>query len=320
MAFRATCIFVFAGVASSRRTVTQRLYANENEELSANMTETLLTADAVEMCGVPSAKTLAHLDEPCNNNNKRGGEPEALRVITPLIGQNDGPYRHPPNRLYVCNPDSKLRGVMYKEGKKPVKIKTNKALAKVAADLFGNRLYALEEKYPKDTITRSNGNTERANGKSVDPWHLWCLDMHGNFVIGPEVQNGIIYKHGDLTPGNKPWERPTKGMKKQGESHTSGQYRGLGRAGGELQFRKGQPPLLQDESSYAGFRVLPETINKNSNKPTHEKVTSGRASPTLGTCAMRRLKEYLLGPVKFPLGKTQVAAVYYDPKKRFEQV
>jgi len=279
-----------------------------------------MTADAVEVCGAPSDKTLVHLDEPCKNNNKRGNEPEALRVVTPLIGQDDGPYRHPPNRLYVCNPDSKLRGMIYKKGKKPVKIWTNKELKKVAAQLFGNKLYELEKKYPKDTITRSNGNKVPAKGKNIDPWHLWCLDMDGNFVIGPEVQDGIIYKHGDLTPGNKPWERPKRGAKKQGERHTSGKHRGLGRAGGELQFRTGKAPLLQDESSYAGFRVLPDTINKNSNKPPHEQVKSGRASPTLGTCAMKRLKDYLRGPMHFPLGKTKVAAVFYDPKKRFEHV
>merc|ERR1719246_369698 len=107
-----------------------------------------------------------------------------------------------------------------------------------------------------------------------------------------------------------PWTRPERGPRHpiEGEERLSGQYRGLGRAGGELHFRPGQPPLLQDESSYSSYRILADTIDTDRKELTPKRrVYTGDRTPVLGTCTMKRLKEYLAGPVGFPLDAVEVA-------------
>jgi len=60
------------------------------------------------------------------------------------------------------------------------------------------------------------------------------VDAAGNFIIAPEAQNDVKYQHGDLVPGRTPFKRALKSSLKLAEKYHTGDYRGVARAGGEI--------------------------------------------------------------------------------------
>jgi hypothetical protein len=357
--------------------------ALENLELSleTNATDALLNMDAVEVCGSPLRKHLDNFDSSCP-----GGQGGNLRVITAACGQGDGPYRLPKNRLYVCNPNSKLKGALFKQGESPKAIKSTGELNGIMKTLFAGRLFKWETSCPGNRCKRRNGKRMKA-GKP-HRFYLWVLDMDGNWVTGPETQEGgHILKHGDFTPGEYPWKRPKSsllqdseqdlaegetaeqdavieqdtvieedefeeteeelqavateleagwGKKKSTsvpkEKRMGGNFRGLARAGGEIRFHpefgaSRNYALIEDSSGYANFRVVAKGLDPGrhmsvSSAKSHVKSAfqSGRKHQTLGRCAMKRLKDYFQGPLGLSLSGAKVAAVFFDPSRRYEHV
>jgi hypothetical protein len=365
--------------------------ALENLELSleANSTDALLNMDAVEVCGSPDKKHLNNFDSPCPSG--KGGN---LRIITAAVGQGDGPYLLPKNRLYVCNPNSKLKGALFKEGQPPKAIQSMGELESTMKTLFAGNLFEWMTAYP-------GGAAKRRNGRKMKPgkphrFYLWVLDMDGNWVTGPENQEGYILKHGDFTPGEYPWKRPKASLLQDSEQaladgetaeqdeaidqdavieedefeqtdeelqavaaemeagwgprrrrsessgggggsipkerRMGGNFRGLARAGGEIRFHpefgaSHSYALIEDSSGYANFRVVASGLDPGrsmSVSKTKEYVKnafkSGKKHTTLGVCAMKRLKDYLQGPVGLSLSGAKVAAVFFDPGRRYVHV
>merc|ERR1719162_730056 len=115
-------------------------------------------------------------------------------------------------------------------------------------------------------------------------------------------------------------------------------YRGLARGGGEIRFfdasrsLAGPPtfgptegmPLIEDSSGYANFRIVADGLDPGREMDVSEAkafVKTGQKHETLGTCAMKRLKDYLEGPVGMQLeGHTTVAAVYFLPHRTYVRV
>jgi len=359
--------------------------ALEDLELSleTNATDALLNMDAVEVCGEPLKKHLDNFDAPCPGGSGQGGN---LRIITAAVGQGDGPYRLPKNRLYVCNPNSKLKGAIFKEGQAPKAIKSAGELESTMKTLFAGRLFKWETSCPGNRCKRRNGKSMKA-GKP-HRFYLWVLDMNGNWITGPETQEGgHILKHGDFTPGEYPWKRPKAsllqdseqavaedetaeedavieqdtvieedefeeteeelqalaaemeagwGKKKKSSSGASvpkekrmgGNFRGLARAGGELRFAPefGASPnyaLIEDSSGYANCRRVAKGLDPGrsmSVASAKAHVKNSRKHTTLGKCAMKRLKDYLHGPMGLSLSGAKVAAVFFDPKRRYVHV
>jgi len=190
--------------------------ALENLELSleTNATDALLNMDAVEVCGSPLRKHLDNFDSSCPGGSGQGGN---LRVITAAVGQGDGPYRLPKNRLYVCNPNSKLKGALFKQGESPKAIKSADELESTMKTLFAGKLFKWETSFPGGRGKRRNGKLARKPAKP-NRFYLWVLDMDGNWITGPETQEGgFLLKHGDFTPGEYPWKRPKASLLEDSE-------------------------------------------------------------------------------------------------------
>jgi hypothetical protein len=354
----------------------------ENLELSlqANSTDALLNMDAVEVCGEPLQKYIDHFESACTEGN--GGN---LRLITASVGQGDGPYRLPKNRLVVCNPNAKLKGAIFKDGESPKAIKSEDELESTMKTLFAGKLFEWQ--------TSFNGKGQRRNGKSVHGkpkrFYLWVLDMDGNWVTGPEVQKDgdkvLLLKHGDYTPGEYPWKRPKasllqdsedsllegeaveqdgftetdeelqalaaemeeewfrrkkdkKDKKDQAselggggvptEKRMGGNYRGLARAGGEIRFYPemgagSNYALIEDSSGYANCRVTAKGLDPHRSMGVADvkaHVKKAKKHSTMGTCAMKRLKDYLHGPVGLSLSGAKGAAVFFKGGRHYKHV
>jgi hypothetical protein len=355
--------------------------------VEADSTDALLSLDAVEVCGPPLQRHLAAFDAPCPKGRLEGGP---IAIITSGIGQDQGPFMLP-DRLYVCNPNSKLKGALFKHGESPKAITTSKQLESTVQKLFAEKLFKWVESWPNGTSHRRNGEVRQEEG-SPPKRMLWVLDMDGNWIVGPETQEGgLVVKHGDFTPGEYPWKRPKasrahvelfQGMPPQvtpspeemlqeempdqdgkllqledenstvpkvtpspaettqdgkllqledesstlpkvpKEKRVGGNYRGLARAGGEIRFypEKGSSPdlaLIEDSSSSAFWRANVTGLDPHREmnvSEVEEHVQSGTRDPPMAMCAMRRLKEYLTGPVGLSLSGAKIQARIVDPK------
>jgi len=352
----------------------------ENLELSlqANSTDALLNMDAVEVCGEPLQEHLDHFESDCTEGN--GGN---LRLITASVGQSDGPYRLPKNRLYVCNPNSRLKGAIFKDGELPKAIKTQRELENTTKTLFAGNLFEWQTSFKRKKGQRRSGKSVHGKPNRV---YLWVLDMNGNWITGPEVQKDgdkvLLLKHGDYTPGEYPWKRPKasllqdsedsllegeavkqdgftetdeelqalaaemeeewfrrkKDKKDKGstlggggvptEQRMGGSYRGLARAGGEIRFYPemgagSNYALIEDSSSYACCRVTAAGLDPGRSmalRDVKKHLKKAEKHSTMGTCAMKRLKDYLHGPVGLSLSGAKVAAVFFKGGRHYEFV
>lgn len=325
--------------------------ALQNLELSveADFTDTLLNMDAVEVCGPPLKKHLDNFDAPCPKGRFQGGP---LKVITSGIGQEQGPFRLP-DRLYVCNPNSKLKGALFKQGESPKAITSSQELESTMKTLFAEKLFKWVTSWPHGMSHRRNGEEKNEEGKPKKIM-LWVLDMAGNWIIGPEVQEGgLVVKHGDFTPGEYPWKRPELSFMQDleqapmgdenlpiaEEKRLGGNYRGLARAGGEIHFppEPGTSPglaLIEDSSCYAFWRAnvsgseshgemaveeVEEYIQRWRNMAmdaVEQEPVEGIRDPPIHKCAMKRLKEYLQGPVGLSLSGAKIMVRILDPKTK----
>lgn len=316
--------------ASNSEDAIQSVDATETLELGVDFKSTgaILNMDAVEVCGPPLKKHLDQFEAPCPEGRLQGGP---LGIITSGIGQDEGPFKLPDNRLYVCNPNSKLKGALFKHGV-PTVITSGEELESTVNNLFAEKLFDWAT-YPNGTSHRRNGETRKEKGEPKKVM-LWVLDMDGNWIIGPETQEGgLVVKHGDFTPGEYPWKRPevledseqvTENSTLPQERRVGGNYRGLARAGGEIVF----PPetgnvtdlaLIEDSSSYAIWRANATGLDPHREMTVDEVedyVQSGKRDPPMAMCAMKRLKEYLQGPVALSLSGAKVMARIVDPKTK----
>jgi hypothetical protein len=91
--------------------------------------------------------------------------------------------------------------------------------------------------------------------------YLWVIDREGNFIIAPERQPafGRVVKHGDLVPGG------------------GGEYRGVARAGGELNARIGPNGeviwTMDNNSSYTFLRSDKQTLGADNLRGAYDVLT-----------------------------------------------
>lgn len=171
-------------------------------------------------------------------------------------------YELPPSRVYICNAleaTARPNKVIFFKNNRVVQI-----LESVPADFFHKLHETFADVFPR-------GKAER---------YLYILDADNNFVFAPEFQSFRIrgpdgretpvtrdvVKHGDLSPGEKPFTRPVHhdharvdphpsiGTESIKEYHWMGRYRGIARMGGELH-RLVDKWMLNDLSGYSKDRA-----------------------------------------------------------------
>eukprot|EP00930_Biecheleria_cincta_P051523 TRINITY_DN36718_c0_g1_i1.p1 TRINITY_DN36718_c0_g1~~TRINITY_DN36718_c0_g1_i1.p1 ORF type:complete len:367 (-),score=57.81 TRINITY_DN36718_c0_g1_i1:9-1109(-) len=169
--------------------------------------EELATADAIELCGPPDASALEILDRDCPAINGSVKAEPALTVTATSRQLNYRRYKLPELRLYICHPHARRLGFLVSTlGVE--EIKSTEHMAEVASKLLKNKLWNSEQ----STFGKAYAKYKVWKGTRTDTNRalLWVLDRDGNLVIAPELQ-GIVEKHGDLTPGSSPVDRPDLG-------------------------------------------------------------------------------------------------------------
>jgi len=150
-------------------------------------------------------------------------------IITTARGQKyaEG-YALPKLRIYICAHGSPHLGFSFTPELKPL-------TQEQVSDYFNT----LEKLFP---------------GKDL---FVWVLDAGGNLVAAPAWDEGVEKKHGDLTPGATPFQRPNAAP--GFEKRTSGQYRGKARLGGEfvLVADGGKPHWQINQKSGYALQRLP---------------------------------------------------------------
>lgn len=183
--------------------------------------------DAIELCGAANPDVSAWLDASARDSSSPDSAKwceedskgtDRLDVIFTSRGQADrlsSQYQLPPYRLYLCHPGAALQGVLFSGNGKTL-IKSPEAMRNVLQKLTTHSLWNLKQTM-SETVYRQykkiSGAIKGRAARDMNSIMLWVLDRDGNFVFAPEVQDGQIFKHGDLTPGSKPWSRPTVAKK-----------------------------------------------------------------------------------------------------------
>lgn len=172
------------------------------------------TSDAIELCGPADASALKILDEECPtatdgsaSADLREAEPALAVTATNRKQHFHRKYKLPELRLYICHPDAARLGFLISPSGVE-EIRNVEHMAEVASKLFANRLWNVG----KNAFSKAYARYKVLKGTRTDtnPALLWVLDRDGNLLIAPEVQ-GVLQKHGDLTPGSTPVDRPQLG-------------------------------------------------------------------------------------------------------------
>jgi len=169
--------------------------------------EELGTQDAIELCGPPDASALEMLDKDCPAINESDKAEPALTVTATKRQLNYRKYKLPELRLYICHPNAARLGLLITHlGVE--EIRSTERMAEVASKLLENKLW----KAKQSAVGKAFANYKVWKGTRTDTNRalLWVLDRDGNLVIAPELQ-GTLHKHGDLTPGSSPVDRPELG-------------------------------------------------------------------------------------------------------------
>lgn len=206
--------FFFAFVAFQIHVYSLRLTG----DLVARYREQVGAQDAIELCGEADPDTLKRLDEPCESNDKETAssaehEPESLRAIFTARGQPDK-YRLPAYRLYVCHPNAARKAILFSANGMQI-ITSDEEMRSMAKLLFTNKLWNLKSTMSESiyrTFKQVTGIIKGREKRDLNSIYLWVLDRDGNIIFAPEIQSGLFYKHGDLTPGAIPWERPVEAV------------------------------------------------------------------------------------------------------------
>jgi len=272
--------------------------------------------DAVELCGSENATIMHQLDQLC-------GAESGLGVITTKRGQTrKEAYALPAERLYICHPTharGQPQGFLFLQDGSS-QIDSNNDMSTVVNQMLSGELWNNDYSFKDFLLLHYVGLESLLQGRSSNrkPSVLWVLDQAGNLIFAPEVQSGVVHKHGDLTPGHLPWSRPAKGSRSQrirdnttAETRQMGPFRGLARAGGELQFPSwSERPLMQDRSGYSLARAqLPPHQSLHPHRATEQSKTQADrvlsalpSASNVGQCGMRMLQEYWQGPLGLPRG------------------
>jgi len=178
------------------------------------------TSDAVEICGEPDENTLKLLDTPCTAMGFGGvtlpiDEPWGLKPVATSRGQVfPRKYKLPPFRLYVCHPGASRLGLLVSQAGVE-EITSKEQMDEVASNLLNNKLWGLKQGFWTNLYAQYKVEIKQSRTDS-NVALLWVLDKDGNLLIAPEVQ-ATIHKHGDLTPGRTPLDRPEEKVKDDDE-------------------------------------------------------------------------------------------------------